>query len=275
MGKQRIRGRSMIIAVVPLCAAIVFLAGFHASGQTAGLTASRTFDGRPDFNGIWQALGTAHWDIQDHSAQPGPPAFGALFATPGGQGVVEGNEIPYQPWAALQKAENFKNRFTSDPVAKCFLPGVPRATYMPFPFRIFQTPRYIMIVYEFARAVRTIHMVEPKPNPFPTWMGHSVGRWDGDTLVVDVKDLVADTWFDQAGNFHSEALQVTERYTLMKSDHVHYEVTINDPQVFTRPWRMSMPLYRRMDSNVQLVEFNCVEFAEEMMFGHLRKPPSN
>ncbi len=241
------------------------------SAQTSQFTPPRTSDGKPDFNGIWQAIGSAHVDIQDHSATPGPPAFGALFASPAGQGVVEGNDIPYQPWAAEKKRENFANRFTADPIAKCFLPGVPRATYMPFPFRIFQTPRYIMVVHEFARAVRTIHMAEPKENPFPTWMGHSVGRWDGDTLVVDVKDLTADSWFDQAGNFHSDALHVVERYRLASPDYMLYEATIEDPSVFTRPWKMSMPIYRRQEKNVQLLEFNCVEFAEEMMYGHLRK----
>ena len=194
-------------------------------------------------------------------------------SVPAGQRVVEGNEIPYQPWAAKKKQENFEHRFTADPVAKCYLPGVPRATYMPFPFRIVQTPRYIMLVYEYAKAVRTVHMGEAKENPFPMWMGHSVGHWDGDTLVVDADDFTPDTWFDQAGNFHGDALHVTERYTLMSPDYMTYEATIEDPTVFTRPWKISMPLYRRQEKNIQLLEFNCIEFAEDMMYGQYYKQP--
>jgi hypothetical protein len=203
-------------------------------------------------------LNTAAWDIQDHSGQLGVPP---------GQGVVEGNEIPYQPWAAAKKKENFANRKTADPTeADCFQPGVPRATYMPFPFEIVQTPKLIAINYEFAHASRLINMEKKSHNdelPAETWMGDPIGRWEGDTLVIDVNGFNDRTWFDQAGNFHSDALHVVERYTPTGPDHILYEATIEDPKVFTRPWKMSMPLYRRLGKNVKLLEYECVYYLQE------------
>jgi hypothetical protein len=227
--------------------------------------------GHPNLNGLWQAMTEANWDIVAHAARPGPPQFGALFSEPAGVGIVEGNEIPYQPWAAEKQKANFKNRWTADPEAKCYMPGVPRATYMPFPFQIVQTPKTILMAYEFASASRTIHMDKAPPSPADTWMGHSVGHWQGDTLVVDVTSFNDQTWFDRAGNYHSDALHVVERYTPLSPDALNYEVTIEDPQVFSRPWKMSMPLYRHLEKNAQLLEFKCVEFVEELMYGHLRK----
>ena len=155
------------------------------------------------------------------------------------------------------------------------MPGVPRATYMPFPFQIVQTPKHILMTYEFANASRVIYMDDPKlESPADTWMGHSRGRWEGETLVVDVTSFTDQTWFDRAGNFHSDALHVVERYSAIGPDALKYEVTLEDPKVFTRPWKISMPLYRRLDKNVQLLEFKCVEFVEELMYGHLRKKPA-
>jgi hypothetical protein len=238
--------------------------------------APRTPDGNPNLNGIWQALGTAHWDIEGHAARHGPVvALGALGAIPGGLGVVEGGEIPYQPWAAEKKKANLENWLTLDPAVKCYMPGVPRTTYMPFPFQIVQTPEHILIAYEFASSTRVIYMNRPDfESPVDTWMGHSRGHWEGETLVVDVTSQVADTWLDSSGNFHSEALHVVERYTPISPNALLYEATIEDPKVFTRPWKIQMPLYRRLEQNAQLLEFKCVEFAEELMYGHLRKKPS-
>jgi len=245
-----------------------------ASGAEA-YKASRAADGKADLNGIWQALNTANWDLQEHAARPGVVvALGAAGAVPAGLGVVEGDEIPYLPAAAAKKKENFASRLTADPEIKCYLPGVPRATYMPYPFQIVQTPQFILMAYEFAGAARTIYMDKAPPNPVDSWMGHSVGHWEGDTLVVDVTRLNDETWFDRAGNFHSDALHVVERYTPLSADALTYDVTIEDPKVFSRPWKMSMPLYRRLDKNAQLMEFKCVEFVEELMYGHLRKQPS-
>jgi hypothetical protein len=254
---------------------LVFILAIGSFAQTAIYKAPRAPDGHADLNGIWQALNTADWDIQDHSAAAGPlAALGAAGAIPPGQGVVEGGEIPYQPWALAKKKENFANRLTADPEIKCYLPGVPRATYQPYPFQIVQGDKTIMIAYEFANTVRNIPLNDAGQSPAPAWMGWSVGRWEGDTLVVDVTSFNEDTWFDRAGDFHSDALHVVERYTPRSPDTLIYEATIEDPKVFTRPWKMSMPLYRHVEKNAQLLEFKCVEFAEEVVYGHLRKKPS-
>jgi hypothetical protein len=252
--KSRNEGIVRLVALV----SVLVTAALPGAAQASG--ARRTPDGKPDFSGIWQAVNTAAWDLQDHSGEIGWPP---------GQGVVEGNEIPYQPWAAAKKLENFARRKTADPVeANCYLPGVPRATYMPYPFEIVQTPQRIAISYEFAHALRTIPMDgSPHPDGLPdTWMGDSRGRWDGSTLVVDVKNFNDQTWFDQAGNFHSDALHVVERYTSADPDHIRYEATIEDPKVFTRSWKISMPLYRLLDKNPRLLEYECVFYLQEERF---------
>ena len=235
--------------------------------------APRTPDGNPDLNGIWQALGSAHWDLEGHAARHGPyEPLGALGAIPAGLGVVEGGKIPYQPWAADKRAENLENWLKLDPAVKCFMPGIPRATYMPFPFQIVQTPKSILVAYEFASTSRVIRLDRPGSEALiPSWMGYSLGRWEGETLVVDVSDQLPDTWFDSSGNFHSEQLKVQERYTATGPNALHYEVSIEDPKVFTRAWKMSMPLYRRLEPNAQILEFKCVPFAEGAVYGHLRR----
>jgi hypothetical protein len=244
-------------------------------GYAQSYKAPRTADGRPDLNGLWEALNTANWDLQDHAAKMGPVvALGAAFSVPPGRGVVEGNEIPYLPEAAAKKKENAEKWLTSDPEIKCYLPGVPRATYMPYPFQIVQTPQHILMSYEFAGANRTIYMDGKLKSPNDTWMGWSTGHWEGDTLVVDVTSFNDQTWFDRAGDFHSDALHVVERYTRVSRDAIDYEVTIEDRKVFSRPWKMRMPLYRRLEKDAQLLEYSCVEFAEELLYGPLRKQPS-
>ena len=253
----------IVVAVISL--APVPVAGQARAAEPQTYRPPRTPDGKPDLQGVWQVLNTAAWDIQDHPARPGVPA---------GQGVVEGNDIPYQSWAAAKKKENFENRLTADPVTKCYLPGVPRITYLPYPFQIFQTADSMVIIYEYVHAVRTIYTGRPHlPGHIDFWLGESRGRWDEETLVVDTVHFNDETWLDRAGNFHSDALHVVERYTRTGPDHIAYEVTIEDPKVFTRPWKMSFPLYRRMEKNVQIVDFNCVEFTEELMYGYLRKQP--
>jgi hypothetical protein len=248
------------------------LLALTASGQTAAYRAPRTPDGKPNISGIWQAMNTANWDLQDHSAQAGPMwQLGAIGAEPAGQGVVEGNEIPYQPAAAAKKKENLANRPGQDPEAKCYMPGIPRATYMPFPFQIVQSTRDILMVYEYASANRLINMRKPQEAPTDTWMGTSNGRWDGETLVVDVTGLNGLAWFDRAGNFASDKLHVVERFTRVSNDVMKYEATIEDPSVFTRTWKISMPLYRHAEKNAQILEFKCVEFAEELIYGKYKK----
>jgi len=212
----------------------------------------RTADGQPDFSGIWQGLNTAAWNIQDHQAAKGVPA---------GQGVVEGNELPYLPDALAKRNENFKNRLTADPETKCFQPGVPRIMYMPYPFQIVQTPTYIGLLFEYVHTTRHIRVNSEHPEGPIEWaLGDSRARWEGDTLVTDVIHFNADTWFDRAGNFHSEAMHLVERFTMLDRDHINYEVTVEDPKVFSRPWKMSMPFYRRIEKNLQILDYECQSF---------------
>ena len=264
--------RSLILVAT---LAMFSLVARPVAAKVPAYRAPRTANGKPNLNGIWQAITTANWDIQGHGAKPGPnPQLGAAFFVPPGLGVVEGEEIPYLPAAAAKKRENAANWLKLDPEVKCYLPGVPRATYMPYPFQIVQSEKNIVISYQFAGAVRVINMGSPTEAPADSWMGWSNGHWDGETLVVDVKSQNEDTWFDRAGNFHSDALHVVERYTPRSADTLMYEATIEDPKVFSRPWKISMPLYRQLGKNAQLVETNCVEFADEILYGHLRKQPS-
>ena len=273
------------IAVVAICS----LTARPAVGQQGPAYRAPRLVGtqNPNLNGIWQAVNTANWDLEAHS--PGPSPFPALLglygAEPPGRGVVEGDRIPYQPWAAAKKKENFEKRLTrpadlqtnettGDPEAKCYLPGVPRVTYMPYPFQIVQTPKQILIGYEFAAARRSI-LMDHKPKPLSdTWMGWSTGRWEGDTLVVDVTNQNDKTWFDRAGDFHSDAMHVVERYTPIDATHLMYEATIEDPRVFTRPWTIKMPLYRRIEPNAQVLEYRCVEYSEEFMYGRFLESSS-
>jgi hypothetical protein len=262
--------KRVILTVLFACAAFGVIA-LHA--QTAANRGAR-LQGKPNLSGLWQAVNEANWDIQAHDARPGPAQFGALFSEPAGLGVVDGNEIPYKPEMLAKKKEHFAKRWALDPEAKCYMAGVPRATYQPFPFQIIQGTDRIVIAYPFASASRIIHLKDVGESPADSWMGWSRARWDGDTLVVDVRNLIEDTWFDRAGNFHSDALHVVERYTPVSQDVMQYEATIEDSNVFTRPWKMSMPLYRRLEKNAQLLEFKCVPFSEELLYGHLRKPAS-
>jgi hypothetical protein len=259
-----------------LAAAVVLLATgtWSRAAQPASASFARMPDGKPNLNGIWAANNSANWNIQTHQARQGPvTALGAAFSVPGGMGVVEGNDLPYKPEAIAQRDANAKDWMAKDPEVKCYLPGVPRATYMPYPFQIVQStePNDILVTYEFASASRIVHMSAQQEAPVDSWMGWSNGHWDGDTLVIDVRAFVDQTWFDRAGNYHSDALHVVERYTPIGPDVIQYEATIEDPKVFTRTWKMSMPLYRRMEKNAQLLEYKCVEFAEELMYGHLNK----
>jgi len=267
--------RSGWVIVTSAVVAGTLLAGTIVAGQAPTYKAPRSADGRPDLSGIWQALSTAHWDIEAHAAGPSQiRELGAAGAVPAGLGIVEGGLLPYRPEALAKKKDNYANRLTLDPEIKCYLPGTPRAMYMPFPFQIVQTPTYIMMVYEFAGAVRTIYMNDHKEAPADSWMGWSNGRWDGEALVVDTTGFNEMTWFDRAGNFHSDALHVVERFTARSPETLVYEATIEDPKVFTRPWKMSMPLYRRVERDAQILEFRCVEFVEDLIYGHLRKQPA-
>jgi hypothetical protein len=277
--------RTMRVAVG---GALLAVTAINLSGQSTAYRAPRAEGGKPDLNGIWQTINEANYDLEGHNARPamalrpgpyGPVpaapvlALGAVGAVPPSVGVVEGGEIPYKPEARAQKKENEENWLSRDPEIKCYLPGVPRATYIPQPFRILQSASQIFIAYQYAGAVRNVYLKDPGPPPIDFWMGQSVGHWEGETLVVDVTGFNDQTWLDRAGNFHSDALHVVERYTRTSPDVISYEATIEDPKVFTRPWKISMPIYRRQEKNAQLLDFKCVEFVEELMYGQWRKKP--
>jgi hypothetical protein len=277
MNKKWVFGGLPAVAVsakVGVALAAVLLIASNVPGQT-GYKAPRTADGKPNLNGIWQAMTTAHWDVEAHPAAPGLMwELGAQFAIQGGLGIVEGGSIPYKPEALAKKKENFANRMKLDPEVKCYLPGVPRAMYMPYPFQIIQNPKWIMIIHEYAGAVRTIYMDNHTEAPADSWMGWSNGKWEGETLVVDTKGYLDTTWFDRAGNHHSDALHTIERISARSAETLNYEITIEDPNVFTRTWKMSFPLYKHVEPNAQLTEYRCVEFSEEMLYGHLKKKAS-
>jgi hypothetical protein len=293
MARQFSGSTIAVAAAAAVVGALVTLALTQSGSRSQTPTVARTAEGKPDFSGIWQALNEAHWDLEAHEARPAVVtqegaypfeytrvaaapvlALGAAGGVPGSVGVIEGDGIiPYKPEAAKIKKENGENWIDRDPELKCYLPGIPRAMYMPYPFEIFQSPNKIHMAFEFSSTGRTIHLDEVEEPPDLTYMGHSVGRWDGDTLVVNVSEFNGKNWFDRAGNYHSETLHLTERFTPITKDAIQYEVTVEDPNVFTRPWKISMPLYRRLEPNAQLIEYRCMEFAEEFMYGGLRKQP--
>jgi len=289
--RNTLRYASTTAAIAAVSAVILFTTHAGQSQNSAGSAGqvARTADGRPDLSGVWQASTSAYWDLLTHDARPivaqrgaypdvpvlAAPVvtLGAIGWIPADVGVVDGDEIPYQPWAAGRQRENFANWLDRDPEIKCYLPGVPRAMYLPYKFQIVHGTTKIMMAFEFRNADRTIHLDEVPPYPADAYMGHSVGRWDGDTLVVNVTRFTPYTWFDRSGNFHSDALRVVERYTPIGRDAIQYEATIEDSKVFTRPWTIRLPLYRRLEPNARIVPFRCMEMAEETTLGHLRKEP--
>jgi hypothetical protein len=283
-------------SIVTALAVAGLLAGAPVVAQAQGKAkaaaaykAPRGPDGKhPDLNGVWQVMNTAGWDIEPHGARaalqfrPGPfvpvpakavVALGAVGAVPAGLGIVEGGEIPYTPEAKAMRDENRANYLDRDPEVKCYLPGVPRANYMHLPFQIFQSEKSMLIAYEYAGAVRNMLFTDPGPAPVDSWMGQSVAKWEGDTLVVTVTGMNDRTWFDRAGNHHSDQMTVVERWTPTGPTTMRYEATITDPATFTRPWKMSFNLYKRQGEDARLGQFKCVEFVEELMYGDLRKEP--
>jgi len=248
-------------------------------GQTPSRRATQTTaqiprmpDGKPNFTGLWQALGTADWDIKPHYAHAGPLfQLGAEGAEPAGGGIVEGDVIPYTPEAAAKAKENLANRMKLDPEIKCYMPGIPRANYLPFPFQIVQGNKDIAFAYEYASSNRAVNLGKFREGQVDTWMGTSNGHWEGDALVIDVSSLNGSSWYDRVGDFQTENTHVVERFTLPDADHINYEATIEDKTIYTRPWKISTVFYRRKEKNAQLHEFKCVEFVEELIYGDLRK----
>jgi hypothetical protein len=246
-----------------------------ARGRGPAPAGSNRIAGHPNLNGIWQAINTANWNLEDHAASATTfPQLGAMFAIPAGQSVIVDNNgtIPYTPEGLKKREENRAGWPKSDPEAKCYMPGLPRATYMPYPFQIVQGTNDILFIYEYAGATRPVHMSNHTESPVDSWMGWSNGRWEGDTLVIEAKSFNDLSWFDRAGNHHSDALKVTERYSLAADGKsLTYEARIEDPMTFTRPWTIRMPIYRRLEPRAQLLEYNCVVFSEELLYGDLKK----
>jgi hypothetical protein len=259
-----------------------------AKSSEASVGAMPRVGDHPDFSGVWSVMNTANWNIEPHASsaalqmRPGPVvpvpakdvvALGAIGSVPAGLGVVEGGTIPYTPEALKQRDDNKAHYLERDPEIKCDLPGVPRANYMDLPFQILQSDKSMMIAYEYAGAARNVLFTDPGPAPTDSWMGQSVAKWDGDTLVVTVTGQLDSTWFDRAGNFHSGDMVVVERWTPAGANLIHYSATITDPATFTRPWTMHVNLYRHLGDDAQLQQFKCVEFVEELLYGKLRKNP--
>ena len=275
---MRTRFRGAIAAATALGAAIAFSpisgqtpATPARTGQSAAAPRAARIAGHPNLNGIYQAIGSQFWNLEDHPAQATKFwQLGAIGAIPAGTSVVEGGSIPYKPAALKQRDENRAGWPKSDPEAKCYMPGIPRANYMPYPFQIVQGQNDILFVYEFATASRIVHMSNHQESPLDSWMGWANGRWEGDSLVIENTGFNDQTWFDRAGNFHSNALKVTERFT-PTGENLQYQATIDDPDTFARPWTIRMPLYRRLEKNAVLLEFKCVEFSEELLYGDLKK----
>lgn len=254
--------------LLALCASVALTGQAHAQRAS---DIPRLSNGKPNLSGVWQALTTANWNILTHGASAGPPEYGALLATPPGRGIVEGDEIPYLPAAAAQRERNYESRWTEDPEVKCYMPGVPRANYMPYPFQIFHSEQHMLFAYQFAGAARIINLDDHRPSSIDSWMGVSNAHWDGDTLVVDVSGFNGLAWLDRAGNHASYALRVVERYTFAGPDAIDYEATLEDPETFARPWKLSFRLYRHAQPDAHLMEFKCVEFTEDLLYGEFYK----
>jgi hypothetical protein len=240
----------------------------HATGSLAQL------GGKPNLNGIWEAMSGADFGLEPHNAGQAPAApekLGAAAAIPASRGAVDGGTIPYLPAALEQREKNVKSTPAGDPEGACYLPGIPRATYInDHAFQIIQAADGDMLfAYEYANANRIIYMQKAVEPPIDTWMGTSYGQWEGNTLVVTTLGQNGMTWLDRAGNYLSPTAKVTERFTLVDHDHIAYEATIEDPSVYSKPWKISMPLYRHVEPNAQLMEFNCVPFADLLVYGDL------
>ena len=251
----------------------IVMAGLMSSAAAQQRPA--TIGGHPNFNGVWQALNTANWNLEAHSAQ-GLGDFwglGAIAAIPAGKTVIKGDgKIPYLPAALEQRNKNRAAWPAADPEARCFMLGVPRVTYHTMPFQILQGTGDLLMVYPFDATNRVIYMTDHSEPPVDTWMGKSDGTWNGNVLVVNTTGQNEKSWLDRAGNFHSNQLKVTERFTLLDSTHIRYEATLEDPQTYSAPWTIRMPLYRHVEDNAEILEFKCVPFVEELLYKDLELP---
>jgi hypothetical protein len=241
-----------------------------ATAQPGGIGPDR-INGRPNLSGVWQAMNTANWNLEAHSAAALDEFWklGSLASIPAGKSVVVEATIPYNADGLAQRAENQAGWPNADPETTCYLPGIPRANYMPYPFQILQTESDILFVYAYHSANRLVEMDEALVPPVDTWMGQSNGNWEGDTLVIETTGMNGKPWLDRAGNHMSRNAVVTERFVLITDNHIMYEATISDPTVFTSDWTIRMPLYRNIEDNAQILEHKCVPFVENLLYSDL------
>ena len=235
--------------------------------------------GHPNLNGIWQTINTAYWNLEAHSVEPyskDPNKFWQLGATgiiPAGPSLLKGGgTIPYTADALKKRDENRAKWPEADPESKCYMLGVPRVTYQDRPFQVFQGDGDLLMVYPFAATNRIIYMKDHQDLPVDSWMGRSNGTWEGDVLVVTTTSQNGESWFDRAGNFATNQLKVTERFRFLDGNHIWYEATLEDPQTFSKPWTIEMPLYRIIDNNAQLLEEKCVPYADMLLYRDLLAP---
>ena len=271
--------RNRVVAVVIVAVAVAAIARSASAPLTAqapagapAYTPARTSDGQPDLQGVWRVWNLAKFDLEDHGAKPGVPAGRGFVVDP------PDGKIPYQPWALEQRQQNYEGTRAADPyentdpLAKCYMPGIPRLTYLGWPFQIVQTAEVVQFSYEWSHKKRLVPVTDVGPRPDPedglntNWNGMPRGRFEGNSLVVDLTNFNSYTWFDMAGNFHSDALQVVERYTPVGPDTLQYEVTLEDPQVFTRPWTIRMLIQRQTD--IGILDYECTAMLDELGIHH-------
>jgi hypothetical protein len=265
---MKMRIRTIFLACFPACF-LLSVPVMHLPAQELADSGSkpvakvppmpRTPAGKPDFQGLWEVRppgGNAAYDVEDHLKQ--------VYGIPPGKGVIvdpKDGKIPYLPAAAQRKQDLVEHHMYEDPEAHCFLSGVPRQVYAPFGFTILQPAGYTLMLFENFHAYRVIPM-DGRPHLPPDiklYDGDSRGSWDGDTLVVDVTNQNDKTWFDMAGNFHSDAIHVVERYTPADANTINYQATIDDPKTFSRPWTIAFPITRITRPGYEMMELACVE----------------
>lgn len=259
------------VATATLMGLAVAVAAPGVSNAQPGGLGPEEINGRPNLSGVWQAMNTANWNLEAHSAEALDEFWelGSLAAIPAGRSVVEGGSIPYNAEGMAQRDENAAGWPEADPETMCFLPGIPRANYMPYPFQILQTEDDVLFAYSYASANRLVAVAEHLEAPVDTWMGQSNGTWEGDTLVIETQWQNGKAWLDRSGNYIGQGATVTERFSLMTPNHIEYEATISNPAVFTEDWTLSMPLYRNVEENAQILEHKCVPHVENLRYSDL------
>lgn len=222
-------------------------ASVPAVAQSKAYSAPRLADGHPDLNGIWEVQGKVDANIE---------------AKLRGKNIIvdpEDGKIPYKPEALAQRKANAEKHATEDPLTKCWMPGVPRLMYIPYPYQIVESANQpvIPILSQYVHVIRNIQMQGEHLDGLENWLGDSRGHWDGDTLVVDATNFNDQTWYDAAGNYHSGDLHVVERFTRTAPNTIAYQATMTDPKVLAKPFTIRLTLARDARKNAQIMEYEC------------------